>query len=254
MYSLLHAPSTKANNTLISVLAVCSESVSEEQKNLLRSEGVTVVEVKDVPVNWWIYSGVSRWKEQFTKLRVFQMIEYKRILFIDADTLITRPLDAIFSEPEVTSLAPRIRDSKLKSDELSPPKEWFFAARSDSGLAGERDHPIPPFQTTAFSAGFFMLSPHPQLYAYLLSVMSHWRRFDPFTMEQSLLNYVFRREGTMPWRELNWKWSATWPTEGDVQAGVATVHEKLWNRGPELLQRMWREREQEMMNFYGSYR
>lgn len=76
------------------------------------------------------------------------------------------------------------------------------------------------------------------------------RRFDPFTMEQSLLNYVFRRDGMMPWRELHWKWSATWPNEKDVEMEVVTLHEKLWKTGPQPLRDMWNRRKGEMLNFH----
>ena len=33
------------------------------------------------------------------------------------------------------------------------------------------------------------------MFEYLTSVMGNWRRFNPHTMEQSLLNYAFRRGG-----------------------------------------------------------
>jgi hypothetical protein len=81
--------------------------------------------------------------------------------------------------------------------------------------------------------------------------MSHFRRFDPFAMEQSLLNYVYRCDGPVPSRELSWKWSATWPTEKDAQMGVASLHEKFWDRGPQPLREIWDKRKREMLVYYG---
>jgi hypothetical protein len=137
-YSLLHAPDTKFNDSAIPFLVICSESVPDEQKDRLVKDGATVLSVRDVPVNWWIHSGVQRWKEQFTKLRVFEITEYKRILFMDADTMVMKPVDGIFEELEVQTMSPTLRDRKkeIKSDESALPDEWYFASRSDNDLAG----------------------------------------------------------------------------------------------------------------------
>lgn len=253
-YQLLHAPETKLNSTDITFLVLCSSSLPVAQKRQLQRDGAFVVEVDDVPVNWWIYSGVRRWKEQFTKLRIFEMTEYQRVLYLDADILIMAPLDGVFEDPEVATLTPTLfsRESQIRKDESPLPAEWLFAARSDNAFTGERDHPVPPLQSSSFSAGFFMVAPDKKIYAHLLSVMSHFHRFDPFTMEQSLLNYVFRREGAMPWRELHWKWSATWPNEKDVKMGVASLHEKWWSTGPQALRNVWKKRKREMLEELGT--
>ena len=251
-YQLLHDAATRYDPSSITFLVLCSESVDLGKKETLRADGATVVDVKDVPVNWWIHSGVQRWKEQFTKLRVFEMTDYKRILFIDADTILLKPLDGIFHEPEVSTAAPMLssRENQIRSDEAPLPAQWLFAARSDNQFTGEREHPVPPLQALSFSAGFFLVSPDRQLFKHLLSVMSHFRRFDPFTMEQSLLNYVFRREGAMPWREMHWKWSATWPNEKDAEMGVASLHEKFWKTGPQVLRDKWALKKAEMLEHY----
>jgi alpha-N-acetylglucosamine transferase len=254
-YQLLHNPQTRVNTTQITWLVACSSSVSHAHKQLLKNEGATVVEIHDVQISWWIKTSVRRWKEQFTKLRLFEMTEYSRILFMDADTLILQPLEGIFAEPELaelqTSFAHGWPNDEVKEDEAELPAKWLFTARSDNGYGGQRGHTIPPLNSAEFSAGFWVVAPNRQVFAHLLSVMSHYKRFDSFTMEQSLLNYVYRRNGPMPWRELNWKWSATWPSWLDKERGVATLHDKLWNNGPDELQSLWHEQEKEMRKFWG---
>ena len=116
------------------------------------------------------------------------MIEYDRILFIDGDTLIQRKIDGIFHELEAQRPFKTLYSRPRNTDELPLPKNFVFAARSDNGLTGERNHPFPPLPTEFFSAGFFMIAPSPALSEYLLSVMSHSHRFDPHTTEQSLLS------------------------------------------------------------------
>ena len=179
------------------------------------------------------------------------MIEYERILFLDADTLLTRPIDTIFDEPIIQPYNSLMhRTSQIKSDENQLPAQYLFAARSDNALTGERAHASPPLQTDTFSAGFWLMAPSREMFSYLISVMNHYRRFDPHTMEQSLLNYAFRRNGPMPWLELDYKWSATWPNLKDL-AEVATLHEKLWRSGPEELKALWREWKGKMETFHG---
>jgi alpha-N-acetylglucosamine transferase len=254
-YQLLHNPKTRIDTTQITWIVACSASVPVEHKTQLQREGAVVVEVDDVKTSWWIKTSVRRWKEQFTKLRLLEMTEYSRILFMDADTLILQPLAGIFNEPELTDLQTTFAhgwpNDEVKVDEEELPPKWLFAARSDNGYGGQRDHPIPPLNSAEFSAGFWVVAPNRKLFTHLLSVMSHYRRFKPFTMEQSLLNYVYRRNGPMPWRELNWKWSATWPSENDRHSGVATLHDKLWNNGPDELQEAWHVQEREMKDFWG---
>ncbi|KAI9864747.1 MAG: hypothetical protein M1824_004654 [Vezdaea acicularis] len=250
-YQLLHANETRCSRE-IPFLILVTNSVSRAKQQQLARDGATIVQVEDVPLHWWIKTGVKRWKDQFTKLRLFQMVQYERILFLDADTLLTRPVDPIFDEPAVrTPEKTRLeRSGEMKADESPLPAEYIFAARSDNALSGEREHPFPPAHTEVFSAGFWVAAPSHELYAYLLSVMGRYRRFDPYTMEQSLLNYAFRRAGTMPWTELDYKWSATWPNLEDKAGGVAALHEKFWGFTSGDMRNFWEESKENMENYY----
>ena len=250
-YHILHAPETRCNKS-ISFIVMVTSTVSESAKQQLRLDGANVVEVEDVPLPSWIKTGVTRWKDVFTKLRVFEIIEYDRILFIDADTLIQSKIDGIFHEPEVQRPDKTLFSRPRNTDELPLPENYVFAARSDNGLTGERNHPFPPLHSQFFSSGFLMIAPSPALFEYFLSAMSHKNRFDAHIMEQSLYNYAFRRNGPMPWRELHYKWSATWPNLEDVGAGVVTLHEKFWRTGPPELQRLWRLQKDAMERYYAS--
>jgi len=254
-YQLLHNPNTRIDTSTITWIVACSSSLPVDQKRTLQRDGATVVEIDDVKTNWWIKTDVRRWKEQFTKLRLFEMTEYQRILFMDADTLVLQPLGGIFQEPELADLQPTFAhgwpNDGVKDDEAELPDQWLFAARSDNGYGGQRGHPIPPLNSAEFSAGFWVVAPNKKVFGHMMSVMAHYKRFKPFTMEQSMLNYVYRRNGPMPWRELNWKWSATWPDVQDRDKGVAALHDKLWNNGPQELQDIWHKQQKEMLEFFG---
>ncbi|RFU35353.1 hypothetical protein B7463_g986, partial [Scytalidium lignicola] len=250
-YQLLHDTATRCNSSIPFLVLVTSD-VPSAKRDRLAKDGATVVQVEDVPLPWWVKTGVTRWKDQFAKLRLFEMTDYERILFIDADTLITRPICPIFEDERIqapmTALAHRT--GQVKSDEAPLPAQYVFAARSDNALTGERDHPFPPPPTTIFTAGFWLAAPSKEMYRYLMSVTSHYRRFDPHTMEQSLLNYAFRRDGAMPWFELDYMWSATWPSLRDFKGGVASLHEKFGMTGPDELRAIWEEAKGKMQKYY----
>jgi alpha-N-acetylglucosamine transferase len=250
-YQLLHANETRCRRP-IPFLVLITDAVTQDKRDQLTKDGAEVVLVQDVPLNWWIRTGVTRWKDQFTKLRLLEMTQYERVLFIDADTLLTGPVDGIFDDSQSTSPSNTLfeRREAVRRDEEQLPAQYVFAARSDNDLTGQRDHPFPPLHTEVFSAGFWLAAPSQELFKYLISVMSHYRRFNPRTMEQSLLNYAFREDGAMPWQELDYRWSATWPSMKDLEGGVATLHEKFWRTGPDELRSLWWEWKEKMEAYY----
>lgn len=53
-------------------------------------------------------------------------------------------------------------------------------------------------------------------------------RFPPNMPEQNLLNYAHREDGNMPWEPLSVEWNIHYPTDEDLEGGVASLHEKWW--------------------------
>ena len=272
-YQLLHANTTRIRNgARVDWVVAVTPDVARWKREQLERDGAKVVELEEVPLRWWIRTSVSRWKDQFTKLRLLQWTEYSRLLFVDADTLLLGPLDNIFLTRE--SIAPSKTDFRYRwGDEADLPAEYVFLASQDHMFTGKRQHPVPPDEdstTGSLSAGFWLAAPSKELYNYLMSVMAHYRRFDPSTMEQSLFNYAFRRcdvsrrereasavcppgrrAGPMPWKALDWWWSSTWPSMSDMKLGAVSLHEKLWKTGPKGLKRRWREVRVEMEEALG---
>lgn len=258
LHQLLHGAETRINtsssNVNIDVVVLVTPNVPPEATRQLSREGAVVIHASPVPLKWWIRTGVTRWKDQFLKLRLLEQTQYKRLLFIDADTLLTSSIDALFSEPEVSLPAPTLHQHCPRADEIPLlPAQYVFAARSNNQFTGERRHPFPPLNTDLFSAGFWAAAPSAELFAYLLSVMDHYRRFDPHTMEQSLLNYAFRRAGPMPWRELHYRWTATWPNREDLAGRVVSLHDKFWKTGPDELRALWARRRDEMERYWAEH-
>ncbi|KAF3921283.1 hypothetical protein ABW21_db0207195 [Orbilia brochopaga] len=253
-HQLLHDTATRTNRSIPFIVLVTS-AVSESKRRTLESDGATVIHAEDVPLPFWVKTGVTRWKDQFTKLRLFELVEYERIVFIDADTLLTRNLDGIFEDPAVKNPSETLlgsRKGEVKYDESPLPQKYVFATRPDNALNGERSHPFPPIEGDIFSAGFWVAAPSFVMFDYYYSVINHWRRFDPHTMEQSLLNYAHRVDGPMPWGRLANNWSATWPNHDDLKGGVASLHEKFWAAGEADMRQMWFDARDKMKKFWST--
>jgi len=255
-YQLLHDKPTRITNPDISFVVLCGNKLTEDKRETLRKFGATVIPVDDVKLPHWMTPVGGSWSEQFTKLRVFEQTQFDRILYLDSDYLLMHPLDDIFDEPIIRFLAPVIRDNivsnLLAPDEGGFPPYWLFAARSEMGGVhgvGGLDHVVPPLSSSYFSAGFFIVAPDTAMFHHLMTVMQIRGRYATGMMEQDLLNYVFRRAGPMPWRELHWKWSTDFVNEQDVVFGVHGLHGKFWGEGPEAAKLTWALKMREMNEF-----
>ncbi|KAH7370723.1 glycosyltransferase family 8 protein [Rhexocercosporidium sp. MPI-PUGE-AT-0058] len=261
-YQLLVDPETKTSSDIPFVVMVTT-SVPKHQRQQLIRDGAIVAHVEDVALPWWIRQRLrrpSRYGDQFIKLRVLQMLEYDRVLYLDVDTLIMKQLDKIFDDPAAkTPLQTKFRRaSHFTKAETMLPAQYLFAGRSDNGRSndgstgGGYEHPYPPLERNALSGGFWIVAPSNELFNYYMFVMQSstlgiLRPFDPQFMEQAMLNYVHRRQGgNMPWASLNYKWSATFPNELDVAGGVASMHDKFWANGPDVLKERWKNKKAEM--------
>ncbi|EPE30162.1 Nucleotide-diphospho-sugar transferase [Glarea lozoyensis ATCC 20868] len=265
-YQLLSDQETKTNHSIPFVVMV-TKLVPKHQRQRLALDGATVVYVEDVPLPWWIRQRLrrpSRFGDQFTKLRIFQMLEYDLVLYLDADTLLMKSLDGVFNDEACKpSDTQTTNPSFFENDRpLVPPAQYVFAARPDNGRSndgsngGNYEHPIPPMERDQLSAGFWVAAPSNELFNYYMSVMQSstyglFRPFDPQFMEQAMFDYTHRRDGRMPWKSLNYTWSATFPGIQDITAGVASLHDKFWIHGPDQLTARWKKKKEEMESLHG---
>ena len=82
---------TKTNRDYV---VLCTEDVSEDTKDVLRSDGWIVKSVQSLANP---YTGFSpRFEKVLTKLLVWSMTEYRKIVFIDSDAMVVRNVDHLF--------------------------------------------------------------------------------------------------------------------------------------------------------------
>lgn len=248
-YQLLHSVTAGTNNS-IPFLVLCTTDVSKRKRDRLKHDGATIVLVEKLKAEW-IHINVERWADVLAKLRLFQMTEYNKIAFIDADTLVTKPLDGVFFDEATLTQATLPNQDQIKEDEAPLPRTYMLATHGDY-FGYEHAWP-PPTDLNYLNCGFFVFAPSTTLFNYYMSLLSIPNRFDPGFPEQNLLNYAHRRDGNMPWKPLWYGWNVNWPTEKDWRGGARSFHAKYWDGDPShdpVLKGIWGRQRAEMEGYY----
>ena len=251
-YQLLHSRSA-GTNTSTPFIVVCTEDVSRRKRARLAKDGA-IIKIVDRIEAEWVHPNNARWADMLAKLRLFAMTEWNKILFIDADHLVTAPLDGVFYDEATLTQSTLANPHALRDDEAPLPGTYMLAAHGD--VFGY-EHPFPPKVGDGvadyFNAGFFVFTPSRALFQHYLSLLRLPGRFDPGFPEQNLLNYAHRRDGNLPWKPLWYGWNVNWPTERDWRGGARSFHAKYWDGDPShdpFLKSLWSEQRAEMEGFY----
>lgn len=248
-YQLLHQPSTRTKLSIPFVVFV-TPHVSAEKRAILVNEGATVVTLDLLePETNWVNPGEERFIDQFTKIRLFDQTQYEQILYLDADMLLTRSLDAIWDEPEAQQIFETRPGSRSWSNlgltvGTLPPCTYSIVGVSDTGGS---EHTFPPSTNLEMNGGFMLLRPSTSLFTYYVSILNTPHSFPSNLMEQALLNHAHRPDGRMPWKSFEpGKWNVNWPRLRDIEGGAATLHDKFWDGRNEvwiervLVEKWWR--------------
>jgi alpha-N-acetylglucosamine transferase len=229
-YQLLHAPDTRSRDEAIPFVVLVTKNVNEERRSRLRKDGAIVV-LAELVKSDWVHTDTSTWQDVMTKLRLWELTQFKRICFVDGDTVLVEPLDGVFQDDAVTSRKTGQIKTQIFDDEAAMPANYSFAGVPEMN----RKHHFPPVDGQGdfpninyLNAGFFVLEPSLPMLDYYLSLMNTVDKFNPQMPEQNLLKYAHRRDGNMPWLQLNNTWNMHYPTNDDVALGVKSLHDKWW--------------------------
>lgn len=89
IYQVLHDPITRTNNGYPFVILV-TEDVTQRKRQRLEADGAQVIEVKKLSLRT---KTRKAWQDVLTKLRLFQLTQFDRVLFLDSDMLLAKPMD-----------------------------------------------------------------------------------------------------------------------------------------------------------------
>jgi alpha-N-acetylglucosamine transferase len=236
-WQLLHSPRTKIRNPNIDVVVMVTPSVSASRIARLKKDGATVLPVAALHAEWLKKTQhEKRWDELMAKLRAWQLTQYSRLLLLDGDIILQKPLDDIFADPgaQITkSLDPKSVKNKNAVPKDAPPLPEHYLL-GGLGETHNHIHPYPPTWDDGlqkrgyFNAGFFMLHPNNASFAYYNHILQTPDAFDPTYMEQNLLNMVHNWDGPLPWKEISVTWNIARVNDNDLDMGVVSAHDKWW--------------------------
>ena len=120
-----------------------------------------------------------------TKLRVFQQVQYQKILLLDADIFPVRRLDGVFQDPATEVVTP-LNDKKSAGDQIPLPARYMFAGMT---MGGGREHDssteekyyasmAPYNELDNVNAGFLLASPSHDIFTYYIAILNERGRFD----------------------------------------------------------------------------
>ena len=237
----------------IPYVVVVTNEVSKSKRTRLEKDGAEVVVVDRIDDPKWLHTK-QQYQGVMTKLRIFQQTEYEKMLYMDADMLVTRCMDSIF-EDEGTKVQQPKKDMDSKEETAPLPSSYLLAGQAQQ--LG-RVHNYPPDPSLSWMcSGFMVFKPSQEIFEYYVSIMERRNSFDAQFPDQNLLNYAHRWDGPMPWTKVYYKWTSTYPTIKEYAMGAAALHEKYWvdgNRreeeGQNILGDKWLKVKSDMEEYY----
>ena len=172
--------------------------ISETQREQLRAEGCRVVEITPL----YPESGLSQhyasaqFGEVWSKLRVWGLTDYQRIVFLDADMLAVRNMDELFDLPLAEGHIAACHACRCNPNKIeSYPASWQPEACHYTWQ--ERNEQPPEALDLYLNGGFLVLTPNVEMAQHLVDKVegiADLSRY-PFS-EQDLLNEVFEHRWT----------------------------------------------------------
>ncbi|KAJ5970797.1 uncharacterized protein N7479_000715 [Penicillium vulpinum] len=217
-FQLLRNPRTRNRIDNVPFLILVTPDIPQRHRDILSREGATVVPVDNVEAgsfdnNW---DSSQHPNAVLAKLNLWTLEEYDKILFLDVDSVIFRPIYHIFEDPTTVMRATINPTAKM-------PKNYMIAAPHDSRtnlnmqiVSGQEIH-----QNTHIDNEFFILHPSRDLYNYYVGL--HYDH-----PEQNLLNYAHRADGPMPWQNLESGWNMKDASRSDYEKGLKSIKHKWW--------------------------
>ncbi|KAF2152517.1 glycosyltransferase family 8 protein [Myriangium duriaei CBS 260.36] len=244
-YQLLHDPSTRTRDPTTPFLVLVNDKVRPAARERLRKDGAIVVPVPKLTASW-LKPHRSAWQDVMTKLRLWELLDFERVAFLDADTLLARPLDDVFTDPAAVEQRTLPGYKGAVPGAATPPETYVFAGNANHvhvwmDAKGRTDH---------LCAGFFVLKPDLALLRYYISILQIPESFMSQAPEEALLNVAHQWGQGMPWLQLNTTLNVRLPGMADLEEGARSAHVKWWESAPGNVKKWMLEWRGRMEDFY----
>jgi len=200
VYSLKHVYNTERD-----VIVLVTPEISQNTRDFMVTLGAKIKEVQKIPkpthmpANPW---NITRWNDLFTKIRLWELTDYNKIVFLDSDCLILHSIDFFFSYPE-----------------LSATQRWSRNVILWDGWNGH----------------LFVLTPSKATFDNMVKLMN--TEFYPTVyVEQSFLNWYFGSNGYTPMYAADldpviyYKYNNNFRKLTEERKKLPILHDKFWTK------------------------
>jgi len=187
------------------VVMVTSDVTSDARK-ILAAQGWLIREVTEVPCpdngNDLIF---ERYRRSFTKLRAFDLAEYDKVVFLDADTVVVSNVDDLFQRPAFAAAPDFFMPDRFNSGVmvLEPSRELFQAIVGSIGNLDNYDGGDQGLLNAHFSGWWtssaeHRLGPAYNMHHFVYQFMtSHEGLRKSFIDEIKIIHYTLQK----PWKQ-----------------------------------------------------
>ncbi|MBT0728295.1 glycosyltransferase family 8 protein [Rosenbergiella australiborealis] len=185
--------SLRQQKTKWPLLVMVTEAITTESRQQLTEEGCRVVDITPLYPNAGLseHYASAQFGEVWSKLRVWALTDYQRIVFLDADMLAVRNMDELFDLPLADGHIAACHACRCNPNQIaSYPANWQPQACHYTWQ--EQNQAAPSTLDLYLNGGFLVLSPNEEIATYLadkVQAITDLSQY-PFS-EQDLLNEVF---------------------------------------------------------------
>ncbi|WP_343465078.1 glycosyltransferase family 8 protein [Pantoea sp.] len=198
--------SLQRSKTQWPLVVMVTKAIPQETQQALRAQGCVIHPVDPLLPKDSLeqHYASAQFGEVWSKLRVWELTHYQRVVFLDADMLVLRNMDELFTldmgdSPLAACHACRCNPNKIASYPASWQPDNCHYTWQASGKAAPADLDL------YLNGGFLVLNPDREVFAWLqhnVQAIDDLRRY-PFS-EQDLLNELFKDR----WLPLSWVYNA----------------------------------------------
>jgi hypothetical protein len=199
-------------------------------RDILRGQGARVEETPfmDGPE---VRLNIGRWQDMYSKLNLWNMTQYKKIVFMDVDAFPIDNIDEVFDTPTQQCNKTRLSTEdylllKENPEEADDYCNYLFAAVEwPDYFLGRHE----------LNAGFLVLKPSRLMYERLISARFRTDKYAVAHLEQGLLaseEVGFGAKSAFPLQRLSRVYNVGLGNyyDEDLVMRAKVVHEKLWNK------------------------
>lgn len=218
IYRLLWKPKTRSKSHPVVIFV--APHITQEIRGSFEAVGAIVREVELLPFHPHTSDGhvlSHRFRDVFTKIRMWSETDFSKIAFIDSDAYPLVNVDALLDDKAL------VPDQICNPSLLSPEDVAHVDELCGYIFTGARDLGFH----SMINAGVMVFTPNHAMYDVLLREMKNTSNFDPGYPEQAFLSYVFREHGPFPAGEISAAWNGD-PKYQDEHGDLRILHAKLW--------------------------